>query len=198
MKRWIKRDDGFTLAETLLAVLIMSIIFTAVGGGVVVMKNNYEKVTQRAQAQVLLATTVSAINADLESVTIVNLGGSAGTLTEPKEVKCFYSTFRNSWCMIANGTNSGSGTAAIQLNPTDAAGAAVEGLGQPLVSDAAVVKGLSTNLTNLTNPVLQFYGDPATDKYSYFEYVVEVKDKHGRVIETKKIKVSPLSSPSVR
>ena len=80
MKRWIKRDDGFTLAETLLAVLIMSIIFTAVGGGVVVMKNNYEKVTQRAQAQVLLATTVSAINADLESVTIVNLGGSAEKL----------------------------------------------------------------------------------------------------------------------
>lgn len=195
MKRWIKRDDGFTLAETLLAVLIMSIIFTAVGGGVVVMKNNYEKVTQRAQAQVLLATTVSAINADLESVTIVNLGGSAGTLTEPKEVKCFYSTFRNSWCMIANGTNSGSGTAAIQLNPTDAAGKAAEGLGQPVVTDAATIKGLSTNLTKAG---LKFYGDPATDKYPYFEYVVEVRDKHDRVIETKKIKVSPLSSPSVR
>lgn len=195
MKRWIKRDDGFTLAETLLAVLIMSIIFTAVGGGVVVMKNNYEKVTQRAQAQVLLATTVSAINADLESVTIVNLGGSAEKLPKSKTVTCFYSAFRNSWCMIANGTNSGSGTAAIQLNVTDASGAAVEGLGQPVVTDAATVKGLSTSLADAG---LKFYGDPATDKYPYFEYVVEVKDKHDRVIETKKIKVSPLSSPSVR
>ena len=195
MKRWIKRDDGFTLAETLLAVLLMSIIFTAVGGGVVVMKNNYEKVTQRAQAQVLLATTVSAINADLESVTIVNLGGSAGTLTEPKAVICFYSTFRNSWCMIADGINSVSGTAAIQLNATDAYGAVAAGLGQPVVTDAATIKGLSTYLNS---DGLRFYGNPATDKYPYFEYVVEVKDKNSRVIETKKIKVSPASSPSVR
>ncbi len=198
-----RRDAGFTLAETLLAVLIMSIIFTAVGGGVIVLKNNYEKVTQRAQAQVLLATTVSAMNADLESATAVKLDEPDKT-----KVSCFYSSYRNTWCKFETETSGSSGgVSSIQLVITDASGTQISGstdegsgvmTNASVVTDAASTKmNLSTNLLNELAE-LQFIGDPTTNPYAYFQYTVEVRDKGGRLIETKTIKVSPISSPVLR
>ena len=60
-----RRRAGFTLAETLLAVLILLLVSTIVATGVPVAKNAYEKVVLGANAQVLLSTTASALRNEL-------------------------------------------------------------------------------------------------------------------------------------
>ena len=56
---------GFTLAEMLLATLILLLVSSIVATGVPVAKNAYEKVVLGANAQVLLSTTVSALRNEL-------------------------------------------------------------------------------------------------------------------------------------
>lgn len=56
-----RRLAGFTLAETLLAVLILLLVSVIVATGVPVAKNAYEKVVLGANAQMLLSTAASAL-----------------------------------------------------------------------------------------------------------------------------------------
>ena len=56
---------GFTLAETLLAVLILLMVSTIVATGVPAARNAYEKVVLGANAQMLLSTAVSALRNEL-------------------------------------------------------------------------------------------------------------------------------------
>ena len=59
--RKLKSDQGFTLVEMVLALFILSLIVTVIGGGVTVVKSAYEKITLQAEAQVLVSTFVTAI-----------------------------------------------------------------------------------------------------------------------------------------
>lgn len=57
----LKSRRGFSLAETLMAVLILLLVSTIVANGVPVAKNAYEKVVLSANAQTLLSSAVSAL-----------------------------------------------------------------------------------------------------------------------------------------
>lgn len=61
----LKSRAGFTLAETLLAVLILLLVSGIVATGVPVAKNVYEKTVVAANAQVLLSTTITALKDEL-------------------------------------------------------------------------------------------------------------------------------------
>ncbi len=65
LKRKCGNRAGFTLAETLLAVLILLLVSVIVATGIPVAKNAYEKVVLGANAQVLLSTTISALRDEL-------------------------------------------------------------------------------------------------------------------------------------
>lgn len=68
---------GFTLAETLLALLILMMVSTIVATGIPVAKNAYEKVVLASNAEVLLSTTLSALRNELGTAgDIVILDGS--------------------------------------------------------------------------------------------------------------------------
>ena len=56
---------GFTLAETLLAVLILLLVSTIVATGMPVARTAYEKVVLTSNAETLLATAVSALRNEL-------------------------------------------------------------------------------------------------------------------------------------
>ena len=58
------RTSGFTLAETLMVVLIVSILSAAVAGGTIVVINAYVKITLKANAQTVLSTTVTALESE--------------------------------------------------------------------------------------------------------------------------------------
>ena len=69
----IKGRSGFTLAETLLAVLILLLVSGIVASGIPVAKNVYDKTIVAANAQVLLSTTVTALKDELGTAWDVNV-----------------------------------------------------------------------------------------------------------------------------
>lgn len=67
---------GFTLAETLLALLILMMVSTIVATGIPVAKNAYEKVVIASNAEVLLSTAVSTLRNELGTAKDVNIPGT--------------------------------------------------------------------------------------------------------------------------
>ena len=58
-KRKLRSNKGFTLAETLLAVLILLLVSTIVATGIPAARNAYEKVVEASNAQAVLATAAT-------------------------------------------------------------------------------------------------------------------------------------------
>ena len=91
----LKSTSAFSLSETLMAVLLLTIVFTAVSGGVVVMQRNYSTIVVRAEQQTTLATAVAVVSADLESATKVKCNNN-------NIVQCFYCNRRNMYMTYNN------------------------------------------------------------------------------------------------
>ena len=64
-KKKLHNSSGFTLAETLLAVLILLMVSSIVAAGIPSAKNAYEKVVLASNAEVLLSTTISTLRNEL-------------------------------------------------------------------------------------------------------------------------------------
>lgn len=75
----IRNSRGFTLAETLLAVLILLMVSFIVATGVPVAKNAYEKVVLASNAEVLLSTTISSLRNELGTATRIEPEGTTIT-----------------------------------------------------------------------------------------------------------------------
>lgn len=67
---------GFTLSELLLVVLILSIIVVVIGGGIVVVKNAYERITLKSEAQVLLSTNITKVTDELRFASEIDTSDS--------------------------------------------------------------------------------------------------------------------------
>ncbi len=65
IRQKIHTEKGFTLAETLLAALIMLLVSGIVASGIPVAKDAYEKVVLASNAEVLLSTTISTLRNEL-------------------------------------------------------------------------------------------------------------------------------------
>ena len=105
---------GFSMAETLLAVLILLLVSSVVAAGIPSARNAYEKTVLASNADVLLSTTISALRNELGTAQDVKVVGttvsyfnnSAGTRSEisvnstasPSEImyKRFASEYANS------------------------------------------------------------------------------------------------------
>lgn len=65
----MKRRDmsrGFTLAETILAMLIMGFVGLIVTGALSTALNTYQKIVEKANAELLLSTTISELRSELD------------------------------------------------------------------------------------------------------------------------------------
>ena len=65
-----QNNHGFTLSETLVTVLLISIVFLAVSSGLPVLLRVYDEITSKANAQTMLSTAIMEVSADLKSTTI--------------------------------------------------------------------------------------------------------------------------------
>lgn len=81
MIKKIKNQNGFSLAETLLAVLILLLVSVIVANGVPAAQSAYEKVVLGANAKVLLSTTISALRDELATATKVKVATDNKTIT---------------------------------------------------------------------------------------------------------------------
>ncbi len=72
MLKKLKSTAGFSLSELMMTVLLMSIVLSAVGAGVNVIRNCYENITIRSEAQVLMSTTIYTIKSDLREASALS------------------------------------------------------------------------------------------------------------------------------
>lgn len=80
IKRRTRSRAGFTLAETMLAVLILLMVASIVAAGIPVARNAYEKVILGSNAQVLLSTAVNALRDEVgtaRETAIETIGGKS-------------------------------------------------------------------------------------------------------------------------
>lgn len=98
MTQKLKKRAGFTLAETLITVLILLMVSAVVAGGVPAAANAYGKAVDAANAQVLLSTTVNALRSELSTA----WGVSADT---DKNELIYYCARTGARTKIFNGTS---------------------------------------------------------------------------------------------
>ena len=63
----LKSRQGFSLSEMLLAMLIIGLTVSFIGGGITVLKDAYDRITLRAEAQTLLSTVITSVSAELRN-----------------------------------------------------------------------------------------------------------------------------------
>lgn len=109
IRRKLHTENGFTLAETLLAVLILLMVSTIVATGIPVARNAYEKVVLASNAEVLLSTTISTLRNELGTATDVDIpDGAAGNKVKSGKEITYYNSARGSSSriyMINDGTD---------------------------------------------------------------------------------------------
>ena len=80
LRRKLKEKAGFTLAELLMAVLILLMVSSIVAMGIPVAVNAYYKVVDASNAQILLSTTITRLRSELAYVTAVKTDSSNAVL----------------------------------------------------------------------------------------------------------------------
>ncbi len=204
MRRKLHNTNGFTLSETLMTVVLIGLITMAMAGGIVAAKNVYQRISLRADAQTLLATTVSAVTEDLSSVSSCDALQSSGSSQQavtlirdgnPVEPAAFfYAESRGYRMQYRNGTygngasgNGTSGTGAsggntgaeaqkeIQVVPKDNEGGSI-----PLLPDKVQTRGLYAYIESLSVTKPQSKGDGG-----YFTLKIQIKNgrKGDQVVE---------------
>lgn len=197
----IHSEEGFTLSETLMTVVLIGLITMAMAGGIVAAKNVYQRISLRADAQTLLATTVSAVTEDLSSVSSCDaLQSSGSSQTEAALIEngnpvepaaFFYAESRGYRMQYRNGIygngasgNGTSGTGAsggntgteaqkgIQVVPKDNEGGSI-----PLLPDKVQTRGLYAYIESLSVTKPQSKGDGG-----YFTLKIQIK-KDDQVVE---------------
>lgn len=200
----IHSEEGFTLSETLMTVVLIGLITMAMAGGIVAAKNVYQRISLRADAQTLLATTVSAVTEDLSSVSSCDaLQSSGSSQTEAVLIQegtpvgsnaFFYTESRGYRMQYRNGIygngasgNGTSGTGAsggntgaeaqkgIQVVPKDNEGGSI-----PLLPDKVQTRGLYAYIESLSVTKPQSKGDGG-----YFTLKIQIKNgkKGDQVVE---------------
>lgn len=206
----IHSEEGFTLSETLMTVVLIGLITMAMAGGIVAAKNVYQRISLRADAQTLLATTVSAVTEDLSSVSscdaLQSSGSSQQTVTliqddgNPIESNAFfYAESRGYRMQYRNGTYgngaSGNGTSGSGASGNGASGGNTgteaqkgiqvvpkdnEGGSIPLLPDKVQTRGLYAYIKSLSVTKPQSKGDGG-----YFTLKIQIKNgrKDDQVVE---------------
>ncbi len=106
IKKQLHTTEGFTLAETLLAVLILLMVSTIVATGIPVAKNAYEKVVMASNAEVLLSTTISTLRNELGTAQDVTVTDAAAN-NEGKTITYYSATRGSSSKLYVDSTASG-------------------------------------------------------------------------------------------
>lgn len=130
--------SGFTLAETLVAMLLMSFVGLIVTGGIAMSARVYGRIVERSNAELLLSTTLLELRDQLDRVNEVQLSGT--TLASYRE-----ST--SNWKKLSLSQ----GIFVTEYKGYSVTGASSKSFSpQPLVTDEAAGKSLYATYTSIT------------------------------------------------
>ena len=143
----MKRRDmsrGFTLAETIMAMLIMAILGLIVTGAISTALNTYQKIVEKSNAELLLSTTISELRSELDRAEQMTLTGN---------VLDKYRSSTSAWrTLSANRTNQ-KGIQVTEFrgyDPTGPKAGADTHPAQQLVSEAAATSKLYATFDSIT------------------------------------------------
>ena len=110
LREKLSRADGFSLSEMLMAVLVLSLLMMVIGGGVSVVRNAYQKIPLKADAQVVLSTAISCVSDEFRFAGTVEEQTSTDASGNPVTLVTFISGNRGYRVWFENGTGAyGSG-----------------------------------------------------------------------------------------
>lgn len=75
--RKLNSSSAFSLAETLVAILIMLMVSAIVAGGIPAARNAYEKIMKAADAEVMMSTAISTLRNELGTATKVKAASNS-------------------------------------------------------------------------------------------------------------------------
>lgn len=172
-----RSEKGMTLSETLVAVLIMSLVTMAIAAGVTAGSRVYNRMRIKAEAQTLLSTNVDALTGYLEKEFVIK------NTTPSDSIDIKFSEVSDTTVHIYNNTDNDHKGIYIDYldssNPSEKADDNVDA--QPLISDASNTSGLHAELSDVTTD-----GKVTT-------FTITVKDQSGKTAEdAKNVKVMNL------
>ena len=141
IKNKIRTRKGFTLAEMLIAVLILLMVSGIVAAGIPAAKNAYEGVVVASNADILLSTTISALRNELGTARHIEKADDT-TLT-------YFSSSRNTYSRLSVDAQNG-----IMLQRY----AGVNGMGTDSEAERLVSKAASTNNLFVTYESVEYSG----------------------------------------
>lgn len=130
----VKSNQGFSVSEMLLAVLIILLTLGVMGGGITVVKDAYQKITLRAEAQTLLSTAIASISTELRNAQEIEKREETGQVSDWS----FYSSKRGYRLYFENQGNN------IYMKT------GVSSLELPLLTDKTITNGLVLRIEDLT------------------------------------------------
>lgn len=177
-----RKSAGFTLAETLVAVLIVSLVTIVVAGGITVLRDTYQKITLKANGETAVSTTLTAVGDTLRFAR--PLPGSAES--EKAENPSFIDSVSGMEAKFVNTEASGGddGNIAMQYGAEDGSAAARSGEKGtarsgaddvqkiPVVSEAAVTDQFYTKI--------RYQYDAGTNCYQVTVSAVSRRDGGGK------------------
>lgn len=92
MKKKLGKSDGFSLAETLVAVTILLMVATLMTSGITLSTFVHKKVVDKANAQVLLSTTLTELRTRLTNVKEVSVTDDEASITFMDNETGYYET----------------------------------------------------------------------------------------------------------
>lgn len=137
VKDKLRSQAGFSLAELLLAMLLVAMLTGLVGGGSTVVRTAWEKVVLRADAQTVLSMALHAVTAELEAADEVKVEGEG----ESKKIT-FYHVQRGYRVQLLNETSSGNNKSiyVVPVSTTE---------GVPILTEKAITKDLTLEMSDL-------------------------------------------------
>jgi len=164
IRRKLKSRKGFTLAETLMAMLILLLMSALVAGGIPVAARVYTKAVDAANAQVLLSTTVTELRYTLCGAHDFEVVSEDATVTKTKKI--YFSDDTYGKLRIENfSTEDNHGLVLSYITNYNTTNEAVS-LSRQLVSSEAATKNLTItyNDVKVEDGKIKFSGLIVTDK----------------------------------
>lgn len=108
-KTSLLKKKGFTLAETLLAILILLMVTAVVAAGVPVAVHAYERVVMASNAQMLLSTTMTRMRDELGTATNISITTTVNNESIEPIINYTGDTGRNCAIQFEEGNQNGAG-----------------------------------------------------------------------------------------
>lgn len=146
-KQKLKENKGSTLPELLMTVLIITLIGSAMGGGLVVVQRCYRQFTERAHAATLLSTTATLLTDNLEYAADLSAGDDSISFVNANtkaRARISWTTAEGIILSFESGGSADDGAAVRE------GGSVVTGRKTALVSEAGLTDALYTRFDSIS------------------------------------------------